>query len=102
MISFNTNYLTLVIAMLLSLSMLVLYFIHIHKPINELTKATEEYGKGNLSYHIKIHHNDEIGRLAASLDYMAKNLTKWTGSSRKFLSNISHDFRSPLTSIKLP
>lgn len=43
--TFNTNYLTLVIAMLLSLSMLVLYFIHIHKPINELTKATEEYGK---------------------------------------------------------
>ena len=98
--TFNTNYLTLVIAMLLSLSMLVLYFIHIHKPINELTKATEEYGKGNLSYRIKIHHNDEIGRLAASLDYMAKELNEMDRFQQKFLSNISHDFRSPLTSIK--
>lgn len=98
--TFNTNYLTLVIAMLLSLSMLVLYFIHIHKPINELTKATDEYGKGNLSYRIKIHHNDEIGRLAASLDYMAKELNEMDRFQQKFLSNISHDFRSPLTSIK--
>ena len=75
--TFNTNYLTLVIAMLLSLSMLVLYFIHIHKPINELTKATEEYGKGNLSYRIKIHHNDEIGRLGGfSRLYRQKNINE--------------------------
>ena len=72
--TFNTNYLTLAIAMVLSLSMLILYFVHIHAPINELTKATVEYGKGNLSYRIQF--------------------------QQKFLSNISHDFRSPLTSIK--
>lgn len=98
--TFNTNYLTLFIAMTLSLSMLILYFVHIHAPINELTKATKEYGKGNLSYRIKPKHNDEIGRLAASLDYMAQELNEMDKFQQKFLSNISHDFRSPLTSIK--
>ena len=63
--TFNTNYLTLAISMILSLSMLILYFVYIHAPINELTKATIEYGKGNLSYRIQSKHNDEIGRLAA-------------------------------------
>ena len=98
--TFNTNYLTLAIAMVLSLSMLILYFVHIHAPINELTKATVEYGKGNLSYRIQSKHNDEIGRLAASLDYMAQELNEMDKFQQKFLSNISHDFRSPLTSIK--
>ena len=98
--TFNTNYLTLAICMILSLSMLILYFVYIHAPINELTKATIEYGKGNLSYRIQSKHNDEIGRLAASLDYMAQELNEMDKFQQKFLSNISHDFRSPLTSIK--
>ena len=98
--TFNTNYLTLTIAMVLSLTMLILYFVHIHAPIKELTRATVEYGKGNLSYRIKPQHNDEIGRLAASLDYMAQELNEMDKFQQKFLSNISHDFRSPLTSIK--
>lgn len=96
----NTNYLTLVIVCLLSLSFLALYFIYIHIPINELTKATNEYGKGNLSYRINSRHNDEIGKLAISLDYMAAKLNEMDQYQQKFLSNISHDFRSPLTSIK--
>ena len=44
--------------------------------------------------------NDEIGRLGMSLDYMASQLNESDKFQQKFLSNISHDFRSPLTSIK--
>ena len=98
--TFNTNYLTLIITLLLSASFLGLYFIQVHKPIKEITKATTEYGKGNLSYHIKPMLNDEIGRLGMSLDYMASQLNESDKFQQKFLSNISHDFRSPLTSIK--
>lgn len=98
--TFNTNYLTLIITLFLSASFLGLYFIQVHKPIKEITKATTEYGKGNLSYHIKPMLNDEIGRLGMSLDYMASQLNESDKLQQKFLSNISHDFRSPLTSIK--
>lgn len=98
--TFNTNYLTLVIALILSTAFLALYFFQVHRPIKEITKATNEYSKGNLSYRVKPMLNDEIGRLGMSLDYMASQLNESDKFQQKFLSNISHDFRSPLTSIK--
>ena len=98
--TFNTNYLTLAIVLILSSAFLVLYFFQVHRPIKEITRATNEYSKGNLSCHVKPMHNDEIGRLGMSLDYMASQLNESDKFQQKFLSNISHDFRSPLTSIK--
>ena len=99
--TFNTNYITLVMVMLLSLSFIALYFVQIHKPLNGIIKATKEYGKGNLAYKIDVKNDiDEIGRLSASLNYMASKLDESDQFQQKFLSNISHDFRSPLTSIK--
>lgn len=98
--TFNTNYLTLAIVLILSSAFLVLYFFQVHRPIKEITRATNEYSKGNLSYHVKPMHNDDIGRLGMSLDYMASQLNESDKFQQKFLSNISHDFRSPLTSIK--
>lgn len=98
--TFNTNYLTLAIVLILSSAFLVLYFFQVHRPIKEITRATNEYSKGNLSYHVKPMHNDEIERLGMSLDYMASQLNESDKFQQKFLSNISHDFRSPLTSIK--
>ena len=98
--TFNTNYLTLAIVLIPSSAFLVLYFFQVHRPIKEITRATNEYSKGNLSYHVKPMHNDEIGRLGMSLDYMASQLNESDKFQQKFLSNISHDFRSPLTSIK--
>ena len=98
--TFNTNYLTLAIVLILSSAFLVLYFFQVHRPIKEITRATNEYSKGNLSYHVKPMHNDEIGRLGMSLDYMASQLNESDKFQQKFLSNISLDFRSPLTSIK--
>lgn len=98
--TFNTNYLTLAIVLILSSAFLVLYFFQVHRPIKEITRATNKYSKGNLSYHVKPMLNDEIGRLGMSLDYMASQLNESDKFQQKFLSNISHDFRSPLTSIK--
>lgn len=100
--TFNTNYLTLAIMLLLNLTFIGLYIVHIHNPLTRIIKGTDEYGKGNLSYKITVSNNDadEIGRLAASLNYMASKLDESDQFQQKFLSNISHDFRSPLTSIK--
>ena len=91
--TFNTNYLTLAIVLILSSAFLVLYFFQVHRPIKEITRATNEY-------HVKPMLYDEFGRLGMSLDYMASQLNESDKFQQKFLSNISHDFRSPLTSIK--
>lgn len=98
--TFETNYFTLLIVLWLNITFIIVHFIYVHRPIKDISKAITEYGKGNLSYRVKAHHQDEIGRLAASLDYMASELNESEQFQQKFLSNISHDFRSPLTSIK--
>ena len=69
-------------------------------PIKKITKAANEYALGKFEHPVDVHSNDEIGYLAASLTYMATELNTLEEDQRKFVSNVSHDFRSPLTSIK--
>ena len=45
-------------------------------------------------------HHDEMGYLSASLNYMAAQLKDMDDYQKKIVANVSHDFRSPLTSIK--
>ena len=97
---FNTNYFTLVMCMLLSSVFLLMIYTEVHKPINEITHAVKEFGHGNLKYHIREYSDDEIGHLAAALNYLSGQLDELEESQKKFIANVSHDFRSPLTSIK--
>ena len=55
---------------------------------------------GNLEYEIPVHTHDEMGYLSASLNYMAAQLKDMDDYQKKIVANVSHDFRSPLTSIK--
>ena len=55
---------------------------------------------GNLTHKIDVKSHDEMGYLASTLNYMSGELNKTGEYQRKFVANVSHDFRSPLTSIK--
>ena len=72
----------------------------VYRPIRKITNAAEHYAKGDFSQQINVESNDEIGYLADTLNYMATTLDTFEDEQRKFISNVSHDFRSPLTSIK--
>ena len=65
-------------------------------------KAAREYAQGKFDYKFTIGKNrhDEFKDLMDTIEYMAKELSLMEEYQRKFISNISHDFRSPLTSIK--
>ena len=80
--------------------LILLYRSRIHKPLQQIVKGASEFGNGNLSYKIPIKTDDEMGYLANSLNYMADKLNRNGEYQRRFISNVSHDFRSPLTSIK--
>ena len=41
-----------------------------------------------------------MGYLCAQLNYMASRLSEQEDNQKKFIANVSHDFRSPLTSIR--
>lgn len=96
----NSSYITLAVILLLSLIVMLVFTLAVYIPIRRIIRGADEYAAGNLNYKIPVESNDEIGYLAASMNYMAGELNNSGESQRKFISNISHDFRSPLTSIK--
>ena len=96
----NISYMTLAVIFLCAFVVLGLFTCTVYIPIRKITRAAKDYSEGNFDSQINIHTNDEIGYLAASLNYMATELSTLEEDQRKFIANVSHDFRSPLTSIK--
>ena len=96
----NIVYITWGFILLLSLIILLTFALNVYVPLKRIITGANEYAAGNLNYKLPVESNDEMGYLAASLNYMASELNKSGEYQRKFISNISHDFRSPLTSIK--
>ncbi len=87
--------------LIIALVIFGVYFFLIYLPISWIRKASMEYAKGNfdtIEYDIKT--NDELSDVAASIKIMSDKLSNTRDYQRDFISNISHDFRSPLTSIR--
>lgn len=95
-------YMTFIAMFGLSMIILLIFNFVVFIPLTKISFAAREYAKGNLTYEglKNFTSEDEIGRLGVSLNYMASQLNDLEESEKKFISNISHDFRSPLTSIK--
>lgn len=96
----NISYLMLIILFLLSMIILIFFTEMVYLPLRKITEATEQYAAGNMHYEVQIDSEDEIGYLGATLSYMASEIARSEDDQKKFVANVSHDFRSPLTSIK--
>lgn len=94
------SYITLLLLFLLSGIILMFFTEFVYKPLRKITTATEQYASGNMHYELQLDSNDEMGYLAAILSYMAGEIAKSEDNQKKLVANVSHDFRSPLTSIK--
>ena len=93
-------YIVFTILLLCSLLILALFSHSVYQPLKKITAGANEYAAGNLDYNIPVTTNDEMGYLADTLNYMSGELSKSGEYQHKFVANVSHDFRSPLTSIK--
>lgn len=101
----TNNYLDVInICFLVFLPMLFLLFVYIYNitavPLKNLMKAAKEYSSGNYNYALVLKGLSEYRDLGVAVSYMAGELSKLDDYQKKFVANISHDFRSPLTSIK--
>lgn len=96
----NICYITLAILFLLSFIILIFFTRLVYNPLRKITFGAEQYAQGNYHYEISLDSNDEMGYLAASLNYMAGTIAGQEDDQKKFVANVSHDFRSPLTSIR--
>ena len=89
-----------VVGLLLFCLPLILLLLIVHRPLKKIINGAREFAAGNLEYQIPIRSADEMGYLSNTLNYMADEMRQNDQFQKNFISNVSHDFRSPLTSIK--
>ena len=70
------------------------------KPIMEMNEAAKIIARGDFEKRVEITGSDELGQLAESFNLMAESLQRNEKLQRDFIANVSHDLRSPLTSMQ--
>lgn len=69
------------------------------KPLRDMSEAAKEFGKGDFSKCLPVDRLDEIGQLAMSMNNMAESLSVLENMRRSFISNVSHELKTPMTTI---
>ena len=70
------------------------------RPIDDINNVAKRLAKGEVEKRVVVNCNNEIGELAESFNMMAESLEKSDTKRSEFISNVSHELRSPITSIK--
>jgi signal transduction histidine kinase len=91
---------TILVAAAVSLLVSVLLAHRLSRPIREMERVTRRISAGDLDVRLGKYPPDEIGRLARSIDQMTDRLRQLEAARAQFISEISHDLRTPLTAIK--
>ncbi|HIZ10863.1 MAG TPA: HAMP domain-containing histidine kinase [Candidatus Eubacterium faecavium] len=68
-------------------------------PLQQMSKAAKQFAAGDFSYRVKVEGEDELADLGHAFNDMADALNVLEGSRRSFVSNVSHELKTPMTSI---
>ncbi|MBO5797937.1 MAG: HAMP domain-containing histidine kinase [Clostridia bacterium] len=85
----------------LAITFAVMYLLtyRLVRPLRQMAEATRRFAEGDFSYRLKVRGRDEVAELAASLNSMAVSLSSVEDMRRSFVSNISHELKTPMTTI---
>src|SRR5215203_4929010 len=77
-------------------------------PVRAARRAAESLASGNLDDRMKVRGQDDLARLATSMNYMASELQKQihtledlSAIQQQFVSDVSHELRTPLTTVRM-
>jgi two-component system, OmpR family, sensor histidine kinase MtrB len=77
-------------------------------PVRAARRAAESLASGNLHDRMKVRGQDDLARLATSMNYMASELEKQINTleelsavQQRFVSDVSHELRTPLTTVRM-
>ncbi len=70
------------------------------KPIANISQAAKDFANGNYDRRTTATDNNEIGSLGRTFNSMADSLTQIEQNRRNFLANVSHELKTPVTSIQ--
>ena len=82
-------------------ALIATYFIteRMVRPLRAMTDAAKSFGKGDFSARVVVYGNDEVSELSRAFNNMAESLDTLEKMRNSFLANVSHDLRTPMTTI---
>lgn len=82
-------------------ALIAVYFIteRLVSPLRSMSRAAKEFANGHFDARVPVSGNDEVAELAVAFNNMATTLQHSEETRRLFLANISHDLRTPMTTI---
>ena len=100
--SFLKHFTVIMIAVLIVTSVIITSWIKkdIYNPLQEINLAMQNIADGNFDYHLTESRDDEIGQLFGNYEQMRLRLKENEKKQKELVSNISHDLKTPITSIK--
>jgi signal transduction histidine kinase len=88
------------ISTLVALLLTVVVSRRITRPIEQLTAAVHEIGRGKVPAHVQVSGRDEIARLATSFNVMIDAVTAHEELRRRMVGDVAHELRTPLTNLR--
>ncbi|MFC5468124.1 sensor histidine kinase [Cohnella suwonensis] len=89
-----------VVCLIIGSLLIVVASRYLVRPIKMLTKATKKIAAGDYRAQVQVKQKDELGILAGSFNRMVRELRQIEQMRQEFVSNVSHEIQSPITSIR--
>lgn len=93
---------TITVALWMFLAAMISLYIVTKKSTNqlaEISKAAKNYAQGNFGHKVVVEGQDEIAELALAINDMSQSLARMDEDRNSFIGNVSHDLRTPMTTI---